>query len=102
MAIALENIVGTSVDFKLPENLTIANVHGLHEELEALVSTKGNDHINLQASAVSRADTAGVQLLLAFVNSAKEHKIELAWQDPSEKLLTAASVLGLQSALGIH
>lgn len=94
--------MGASVNFQLPENLTIANVHGLHEQLEALVGQDDQDNIVIQANAVTRADTAGIQLLLAFVNSAKEHQISLDWKDPSEKLISAANVLGLENALGIH
>ncbi|MFL0799180.1 MAG: STAS domain-containing protein [Agarilytica sp.] len=94
--------MGTCVDFQLPDNLTIANVHGLHEQLEALVEEEENDKIVIQAGGVTRADTAGIQLLLAFVNSAKEHQISLDWDHPSDKLLTAASVLGLENALGMH
>lgn len=91
-----------SVNFQLPENLTVANVHGLHEELEALVDQHDHDHIVLLADSVMRADTAGIQLLLAFVRSAKERQIALDWNNPSDKLIAAATVLGLDDALGLH
>ena len=91
-----------TISFHLPENLTIASVHGLHEELEVLVSQSDCDKVVLQASDVQRADTAGVQLLLAFVNASKEHQIGVEWDKPSDKLCTTAELLGLQGALGIH
>lgn len=94
--------MAATVDISLPENLTIANVHGLHEELEALVGQHENDRVVIHAESVNRADTAGLQLLLAFVHTAKEHQITLDWQEPSEKLISAANVLGLEEALGIH
>jgi len=94
--------VTTAIEFQLPENLTIAYVQGLHEKLEVIINDSDHDKVVLQGKDVSRADTAGVQLLLAFVNSAKERQVELYWEHPSEKLLAAASVLGLQKALGIH
>lgn len=91
-----------SVSFQLPENLTVANVHLLHEELEALVGRHDHDNIVLLADSVSRADTAGIQLLVAFVRSAKERQIKLDWNNPSDKLIAAATVLGLDTALGLH
>ncbi len=91
-----------SVDFQLPQDLTIANAHALHEQLEALVDQKDHDRIVLHASAVARADTAGIQLLLAFVNSAREHSIDLDWDKPSATLVNAANVLGMERALGIQ
>ncbi len=92
----------STVDFNLPENLTIANVHGLHEEFETLVDTKDCDNVVLHGDNVSRADTAGLQLLLAFVNATKEKQIKIHWDHPSEKLCSAAGLLGVDSALGIH
>lgn len=94
--------MAATIDFHLPENLTIANVQGLHEQLEALVGEKDFDKVVLQAEYVQRADTAGIQLLLAFVHATKERQIEIDWDQPSEKLCSAAKVLGLDSVLGLH
>lgn len=92
----------STVDFKLPENLTIANVHGLHEEFETLVDTKDCDKVILRADGVTRADTAGLQLLVAFVHATKERQIQVDWDRPSEKLCSAAGLLGVGDTLGIH
>lgn len=94
--------MSSEVSFQLPENLTIASVQGLHEQLETLVDQHDHDKIIIQASAVKRADTAGLQLLLAFVNTTKDRQIKLDWNTPSEKLLAAAELLGLEGDLGIH
>lgn len=94
--------MATSANFQLPENLTISSVQALHEQLEALVDQSDHDKIHFKADAVSRADTAGIQLLLAFIQSVKERKIELIWDAPSEKLVSAVSVLGLDDAFGLH
>ena len=53
-----------SVELELPENLTVAHVQALHEQLEALVDDKTNDSIIAHAKEVRRVDTAGLQLLL--------------------------------------
>ena len=94
--------MASTVDFRLPESLTIANVHGLHEELEALVNKSECDKVVILGNDVQRADTAGLQLLLAFINATKERQINIDWDSPSEKLCSAAHLLGLDSALGIH
>ena len=92
----------STIDFHLPENLTIANIHGLHEEFESIIEQKNCDKIVLQAADVERADTAGIQLLVAFVNASKERKITVGWDNPSEKLCNASGLLGLDGALGLH
>ncbi|HMW47866.1 MAG TPA: STAS domain-containing protein [Cellvibrionaceae bacterium] len=56
----------------------------------------------MHAGGVTRADTAGIQLLYALVLAARERQIALTWQNPSEKLRTAAQILGMTSHLGIH
>lgn len=94
--------MASTIDVHLPENLTIANVHGLHEQLEAIVGEKDYDRVVLQAEDVQRADTAGLQLLTAFVHAAKERQLNLDWDKPSDKLCSAASLLGLDGALGIQ
>ncbi|HRH76615.1 MAG TPA: STAS domain-containing protein [Cellvibrionaceae bacterium] len=91
-----------ALDFELPEQLTVGVVQALHEQLETLVDDKKNDHIILHAGGVNRADTAGIQLLYALVLAARERQIALTWQNPSEKLRTAAQILGMTSHLGIH
>jgi len=94
--------MASSTVVDLPDNLTVANIHPIHEQFEALVDDKSNDHITIQASEVTRADTAGIQLLHAFVVAAKERQITLDWDSPSEKLCLAADILGMKKILGIH
>jgi len=92
----------TSVDFNLPENLTIANIQGLHEALEALVERRDCDTVILRGEKVQRADTAGLQLLVAFVNASRERQIKISWDHPSEKLCGVAELLGVEKMIGIH
>ncbi len=94
--------MASTVSIDLPENLTIANVHPVHEQFEALVDDKTHDHITVRADAVSRADTAGVQLLHALVVAAKDRQIVLEWENPSEKLCAAVNILGMKDLLGFH
>lgn len=94
--------MANTIEFDLPENLTIANIHPIHEQLEAMVDDQTHDQIVIHAAGVNRADTAGVQLLHAFVVAAKDRQISLDWDRPSKKLLEAADILGMTEALGIH
>ncbi len=90
------------VELNLPENLTIAHVQALHEQLEALVDDQKNDHIIAHASGVKRVDTAGLQLLLVAKQAANERQISWAWDAPSEVLVNGAMLLGMKSKLDIH
>lgn len=90
------------VEIELPENLTIAYIHPIHEQFEAAIDDKDHDEILIKASEVTRADTAGVQLLYAFVKAAQEHNIKLDWHEPSAKLCSAASILGMEQILGLQ
>jgi len=92
----------SQIDFRLPENLTIATINHLHEQFESLVDTKGCDAVVLQGDAVARADTAGIQLLAAFIQASRERKIAITWDHPSAKLCSAAELLGLDKTIGIH
>ncbi|WP_075185533.1 STAS domain-containing protein [Teredinibacter haidensis] len=94
--------MASTVNFNLPENLTIAHIHGLHEEFEALVDKQDCDVVVLKASSVQRADTAGLQLLLAFMQATRERQISVTWDHPSQTLCNAAKLLGVDVAIGIH
>ena len=90
------------LEYSLPESFTIASLHSIHEEFESMVNKKECDKIVLHASDVKKTDTAGLQLLVALVQSSNERQIEIDWDAPSEKLCSAAEILGLRHTLGIH
>lgn len=91
-----------AVEIELPENLTIANAHKFHDELELLIEKQPSHDMILQAGKVSRADTSGLQLLLSLVQSCKERQVNVVWDKPSAKLIDAAAVLGLSTTLDLH
>jgi len=57
--------------------------------------------IILEADAVERADTAGLQLLSAFVQDARAKEIDVIWDRPSEALCCSAKTIGLNNLLGL-
>jgi ABC-type transporter Mla MlaB component len=84
-------------DLYLPEDLGIAAVAALHEELRARVDA--GQATRLVAAEVGRVDGAGLQLLAAFARECERRGQPLAWDGPSEALHRAARLLGLESVL---
>ena len=92
--------MASPITFDLPENLTIASAEALHEELEPLAN--GSKDVVFNASAISRADTAGLQLLYAFQQALKSHNASLSWSSPSSVLVETAQQLGLDQHLALE
>jgi ABC-type transporter Mla MlaB component len=58
--------------------------------------------IEINASGVDRIDTAGLQLLLSFVNHLKDIQRNHSWIAPAECLVNAALLLGIKDALELE
>lgn len=94
-------MLANAVEVRLPENLTANNVHFIHKQLDALVERCVHQRIVIHADGVVRADSAGLQILRAFVLAAQQRHIALEWDHPSPRLCIAANILGMNSALGL-
>ncbi len=80
-------------------SLYIANVAELRERmLEVCASARP---ILLDASDPDRIDTAGVQLLAAFVRYCRDQDIPFEWQEVPPSLREAAARLGLAERLDL-
>lgn len=90
-----------AVEVRLPANLTANNVHFIHKQLDALVERCIHERIVIHADGVARADSAGLQILKAFVLAAQQRHISVEWDQPSARLRTAAEILGMNAALGL-
>lgn len=78
---------------------TIQTVSQLHAQL--LQALDSRNTINLDASAVTRIDTATLQLLVVLKQTAmKQHK-EVSIDFPSENFIEAAKLLGLSEVLHV-
>lgn len=55
--------------------------------------------VDLDAADLERVDAAGLQLLLAFVRTARERGLALKWQAVGSTLEAGAELLGLANAL---
>ena len=86
-------------EFALAEDLGIAGVAGLHEELRVRLDAGQPTHF--LAAEVGRVDGAALQLLAAFARESTERGQPVAWTAPSDALRRAACLLGLESMLGL-
>lgn len=80
--------------------LDIMHASGLKERLQAALGKK--DNIVLIADKVERADTAGLQLIYAFIQEVDNQGKNISWQKPTNELMQACEVLGLCDALQIE
>ncbi len=83
----------------LGPSLTIQEALGLKKQLGGVLSAGGAVH--LDGAAVRSADTAGIQLLVAFSREAQMRNVEIIWRGASAVLLQSAARLGLSASLGL-
>lgn len=88
-----------SLTVELPANLTIAGVEKLHQELETVAQQ--DKAVVIDASQVTKADTAGVQLICALVLDLAKHNLAFSWGGISEAFQRAVHLLGLESKMGL-
>ena len=84
---------------RLGAQLTIREAVPLRAEM--LERVDGVDPVGLDASGVQKVDTAGLQVLLAFVDQRRKAGSQVAWTGCSEPLRKAAAQLAIESALGL-
>ena len=84
----------------LPESLTIATAEALHEQLEPHAA--GSTDVVLNPAAVTRADTAGLQLIYVFITSLKNHGANCSWASTPAVIVDAAEQLGLKTHLQLN
>ena len=85
--------------FSCGDALDIRQVAALHDRLKKALLRSST--IELLADRVERADTAGLQLLVALVAETEQCGGAVSWKKPSRALIDAATLLGLERALGL-
>jgi ABC-type transporter Mla MlaB component len=76
---------------------TIRTINALQTELAERLDESGN--VQIDGTAVDRVDTAGLQLLAAFVRDMRAEQRAVEWVGCSDALRKAATALGLDAAL---
>jgi len=83
--------------FVLPEALVLQNVAEIYPQFVHALDREGD--LQLDATAVSRVDTAGMQLLLAMAQSAQQLGRKVHIEGAGELLIEKARVLGFTEEL---
>ena len=78
---------------------TIRTITSLQTELAERLDESGT--VQIDGTAVDRVDTAGLQLLAAFVRDLRAEMRGVEWVGCSDALKKAAQALGLGAALGL-
>jgi len=89
----------TQTTYQLPSGCVINNAEALKQSMLAQINE--DESIFLDGSSVSQLDTAGIQLLYAFVQEATLRNKPVQWSNPSEKLIEVAELLGMREKLGL-
>lgn len=77
--------------------LDIMHVSTLKERL--FKASAKNLPVVLVCDKVEKADTAGLQLIYAFIRQIENQGHQVSWQKPSEILIQVSQALGMQQAL---
>lgn len=93
-----QNNLATSTSVvSLDTTLNIQRVGPLTEHLKQVLEK--NQKVVLDGTHVKTLDTAGLQLLAAFIQHADKTDVQVEWKNPSPTLYEAASLFGLSRHL---
>ncbi len=84
---------------ELEEIIDISRAASLQRKLKSQMKP-GKAH-SINGSKVEHVDTAGVQLLYAFIQTIQQGGGEVHWRGYSEKLSAAIKQLGLTQQMGL-
>jgi ABC-type transporter Mla MlaB component len=79
--------------------LGISKVSELYLSLRE--SLKSSLYIKIDASCVERVDTAGLQLLCAFVSESIQSGKKIQWHRPTQELIYSAKLLQIHTRLAL-
>ncbi|PCJ50000.1 MAG: hypothetical protein COA74_04215 [Gammaproteobacteria bacterium] len=82
----------------LPERLDISEAESLRERMNKALE-KDAEAYDIKADKVTRADSAGLQLLLSFSGAVSKLGKEMKITHPSDEFLAAAELLGVTELL---
>jgi ABC-type transporter Mla MlaB component len=83
--------------FAVAAECTVADASSLKAGLAKLLDESGI--VTLDVSAVQRIDTAGLQVIAAFVRERESEGRQVEWRGSAPALTAAAKLLGLSSFL---
>lgn len=89
-----------SDSIQLSGELTFSTVNSLLAESAALFESISS--LNIDLSAVTKSDSAGVALLVAWLRSAKQAGKQLVFSNIPEQMLIIADISGLDELLSVQ
>lgn len=90
----------SSLSIALESVVTISEAESLHKKLQGYLDLGGD--LSIDAGQVHMIDTAGLQLLLAFVVELKNQNRSVKWLNVSPAFKETAELLGLTAPLGMR
>ena len=88
-----------SLTLKCGENFSLRDVQEFHQQLTKALESKQS--VEVDASKVTQADTAGLQLLYAFSKKANDNGLEFKWKKVSDDFRKTAELLGMSECLDL-
>ena len=89
----------SSLTLKCGDDFSIRDAQAFHQELNKAL--ENNQSVDVDASEVTQTDTAGLQLLYAFAQKAKNHGLGFKWIKVSDDFRETAELLGMSDSLGL-
>jgi ABC-type transporter Mla MlaB component len=99
MAETAQDVSNGHARIALPEELTIAEAESCYRLFRQSMEQAGD--VDVEAAAVTRADAAGIQMLLAVQQALIESGRTLRWHRPSRAFVGAIELLGLSQFLNV-
>lgn len=103
MAINNENNVSanpaSTSNITLVGDIVMSSLSKTFSKLTKCGNRKTN--VTLAAEKITSLDTAGIQVLMAFVKQVKQNKNSITWRNPSQELLIFSEHAGLKDELGL-
>lgn len=96
---AVEDAKATPQEIVLEHKIAIANVENLVNQLNIDLATV--EAVKLNAGDVDHIDTAGLQVLVGFVNQLKQQGKSIEWSEVSDEFQDFATVLALDTYLDL-
>jgi phospholipid transport system transporter-binding protein len=94
-----EPVEKPSTTLALAAECMVSDASSLKDSLAALLDEPLS--VTLDLTALQRIDTAGLQVITAFVRERAGHGRSVQWQGTAPALTSAAQLLGLTSLLGL-
>jgi anti-anti-sigma factor len=89
------------ITINLGKNLDIRHVGTLKNQLLSSLHDEVT-HCILEARQIERADSAGLQLIVAFVKEAKSRGVKISWHKPSAEFIKSSTLLGMSRMINLE